>query len=323
VWLPWSPCLALCFLSDLLGQIALFDKTVQLLGELLPVLVIFVGIVGLEVDGQELQSTLFGSQIGVLRPSIAQSGKRTHHDVAQMMLQKSRTVLGSCNFLQIALLFELHGQFIWQFDHFIQSRAFLEKLLVFGRRIEEILALVGQSKEIVPLNQIFLEQLHHSIPLIFKFTLQCSNGLNGYLLWRCKRLSFYGISVRIVNKILHFFVPLKRIDLLIEQNEILVVFETDFVVLTSNFVADRTEVEVIRQVVHNAVVTQSRMSHISRRVSDEILDKNSFGLDFDFQLGSDLLEDTPLRKVTINHLHVVVFCYVVDLHVAEAAASGF
>ena len=56
---PRSFCFSLNFLPDLLSVVALFDEAIEMLRILLPVLIIFIGVVGLEVDSQKFKSTFF------------------------------------------------------------------------------------------------------------------------------------------------------------------------------------------------------------------------------------------------------------------------
>ena len=100
-----------------------------------------------------------------------------------MMLKEGGAVLSSGYLLQIALLLEVNWQFIREFDHFVDSRVFLEHFLTFRVQIQEIFALINQAKKIVAFNKILLGQLNHSITFIFKFTLNTVDGFNGNFFW--------------------------------------------------------------------------------------------------------------------------------------------
>ena len=69
--LPWPLSLTLGLLPDLLGQIALFNKSVKLLGVFLAVLVVFVWIISFKVDCQKFKGTFFGTEGRVFRSSVA------------------------------------------------------------------------------------------------------------------------------------------------------------------------------------------------------------------------------------------------------------
>lgn len=55
---PRSFCLSLYLLPDFLSVVALFNESIEVLRILLPVFVIFIRVVGLEVNCQKFKSTL-------------------------------------------------------------------------------------------------------------------------------------------------------------------------------------------------------------------------------------------------------------------------
>ena len=92
---------------------------------------------------------------------------------------------------------------------------------------------------------MFLEKLHHSITFIFKFSASSSDSLKRYFFRGSKGFSFGGVSVRIGNKIIEFFLTFESVDLFVKKCDVLIVFETDFDILSSDFVADGAKIEVL------------------------------------------------------------------------------
>lgn len=145
--LPRSLGLPLQLLPDLLRVVTLLNELAQFLRVLLTVLVVLVGVVGLEADRQELQCAFLRAKGWILRAPVAELGKTLHHDVAEMVLQEGGAVVPLGDLLEVTLLLELYRQLVRQFHHLVQCRILLELSLALGRRGEEVLVLVHQAKE--------------------------------------------------------------------------------------------------------------------------------------------------------------------------------
>jgi hypothetical protein len=71
------------------------------------------------------------------------------------------------------------------------------------------------------------------------------DSLKGYLFRRRECFSSGCISIRIVDKVLKFFLALEGIYLPVEQGQMIIIFKTDSYILPSDLIADRAVVEII------------------------------------------------------------------------------
>ena len=73
----------------------------------------------------------------------------------------------------------------------------------------------------------------------------------------------------------------------------------------------------------DAVGAQAYVSHIRGGMSHQVSDEVSSGFHFLLDFGFGLFEDSPLRKITVNELDIVVLAIVVGLHLNDATLRCF
>lgn len=70
------------------------------------------------------------------------------------------------------------------------------------------------------------------------------------------------ISIGVCYEIFEFFLALETVDLSIEEGKVIIIFDADLDVLSSDLVANGAEIEVFGDVVKDAVGTQTYVSDI-------------------------------------------------------------
>lgn len=142
----------------------------------------------------------------------------------------------------------------------------MEKFLIFSSWSQEILVFITQTKKSVSSCQIFLWKFDHAITFIFELLMQVVNIFNIDFLRRSKCISSCYKSIWISNKIFELFFTFECIDFAIEKCNILIIFNTNLYIFSSNLIADWTEIQIIWNIMQYAVRTKSNMCHIWSRM---------------------------------------------------------
>lgn len=133
------------------------------------------------------------------------------------------------------------------------------------------------------------------------------------LRWR-KCFTFVGVSVRVLDKVLKLFLAPESIYFFVEEGKVLIIFKTYLYVLSFDLVAYRAEIEIVREVVHDAITTKAYVSDFSGSMSNEIFNENSFSFDLVLYFSPCLLKNSPFGEMTFNDFDVIVFVGVINFN---------
>lgn len=131
----------------------------------------------------------------------------------------------------------------------------MEESLVLGCGGQEVFVLIGQTEERVASREIFLGELDHAIALIFELSVDIGDILDIDLFGRGEGVSSVDEGIRIGYEVFEFFLALEGIYFAIEKGNILVVFDADLDIFSSYLVADRTEIQILRDIMQDTVGT--------------------------------------------------------------------